>query len=81
MRTTTIPTYMQPQWFLPLFAVMWLGINALLSVLGAGASAQQPNAPPIVGLMSFVAGTAPSQPHRLASLATRHQTLQDRRTR
>ncbi len=28
------PEFMQPQWFFPMFALMWLGISALLSVLG-----------------------------------------------
>ena len=34
MDAETLPQFMQPQWFLPLFGAMWIGINALLSILG-----------------------------------------------
>ena len=32
------PEFMQPQWFFPLFALIWAGISVLLSVLGGWAS-------------------------------------------
>ena len=33
-----MPTYMEPQWFLLLFVVMWFGVTALLSRLGGWSS-------------------------------------------
>lgn len=38
MSEAAIPAYMEPQWFFPLFAVMWLGISALLSHVGGWSS-------------------------------------------
>ncbi len=38
MNTTPVPTYMEPQWFFPMFAVMWLVISAVLSHVGGWAS-------------------------------------------
>ena len=32
------PEFMQPKWFLPVFALMWVGISALLSILGGWTS-------------------------------------------
>jgi hypothetical protein len=29
-----VPEFLQPQWFFPLFAIFWLGIACLLSLLG-----------------------------------------------
>ena len=37
MNEAEIPTLMQPQWFLPFFAVMWIGISGLLSYFGGWA--------------------------------------------
>ena len=36
--STEMPEYMQPQWFIPMFAAMWCGITGLLSVLGGWAT-------------------------------------------
>jgi len=38
MDATPVPTYMEPQWFFPLFAVMWLTISTVLSHIGGWAS-------------------------------------------
>lgn len=35
--TEQLPTYMQPQYFVPLFVVLWLGMTALLSHWGGWA--------------------------------------------
>lgn len=38
MNEANIPVFMEPQWFFPLFAAIWLGISALLSRLGGWAN-------------------------------------------
>jgi hypothetical protein len=38
MNEPPMPAYMEPQWFFPLFAVMWFGISALLSRIGGWSS-------------------------------------------
>jgi len=38
MTSAPVPEALQPQWFLPLFALMWLVITGLLSCIGGWAS-------------------------------------------
>jgi hypothetical protein len=38
MSDLPVPTYMEPQWFFPMFAVMWFGITGLLAHVGGWAS-------------------------------------------
>lgn len=38
MNQATPPEFMQPQWFFPMFALMWVSICALLSMLGGWTS-------------------------------------------
>jgi hypothetical protein len=38
MNNTAMPVFMQPQWFLPLFAAMWFGITGLLAHMGGWTS-------------------------------------------
>lgn len=41
MQSFPPPELMQPQWFLPFFALMWCGITALLAMLGGWAGLAQ----------------------------------------
>jgi hypothetical protein len=38
MNGTAVPTYLEPQWFIPLFALMWLGVTGLLAHLSGWTS-------------------------------------------
>jgi hypothetical protein len=38
MNNTDIPVFMEPQWFVPMFAAMWFGVTGLLSHVGGWAN-------------------------------------------